>query len=201
MQDVVPLFDLLSIVAVLAAAVTALRIVSLLIRRRRPQAARVATRWAYCSAVYVAVSIGVSAMRTEHSIGLGERWCFDDWCISVDRVSRRAAGVDLIYTLDLQAHNAARRPQAALHPWMFVRDVQGRHFAPDGRAWVAAVESPIPPYESHPFTVEFHVPADAHQLAFVTNHGSGTPCALVPAVLIIGQGRCLFHKYNSIRLE
>ena len=39
------------------------------------------------------------------------------------------------------------------------------------------------------------------RFASVTNHGSGTPCALLPAVLIIGQGRCLFHRYNSIRLE
>jgi hypothetical protein len=200
-QDVVPVFDLLAIAAVLALVVFVLRIAYLSLRGRLPQAGKLATRVAYCAAAYVAVSISVSAARPERSIGLGERWCFDDWCISVDRVSRQAAGADLIYTLDLQTYNAARRPQAALYPWMFVRDAQDRHFGPDGREWVGAVESSIPPHESLRFSVAFHVPADARQLSFVTNHGSGAPCTPLPSVLIIGQGGCLFHKYNSIHLE
>jgi hypothetical protein len=73
-----------------------------------------------------------------------------------------------------------------------------RHFAPDGNAWIADVEASIPPHESHRFDVAFHVPSDARQLAFVTNHGSGTPCTLLPSIFIIGQGRCLSHK---VRLD
>jgi len=43
-QDVIPLFDLLAIAAVLATALTALRIAYLLIRRRLPQVRKVARR-------------------------------------------------------------------------------------------------------------------------------------------------------------
>ena len=201
MQDVIPLFDLLVILAVLASAVTAVRIAYLLIRRRPTQAGTVARRWAICAFVYVSVSLTVSAARPQRSIGVGDRWCFDDWCLSVDRVRRQPSGAEVVYVLNLQAYNTARRAQRALHPWMFLRDATDRHFAPDGNEWIADVEASIPPHESHRFDVMFHVPADARQLAFVTNHGSGTPCMLLPSILIIGQGRCLFHKYDSIRLE
>jgi len=201
MQDVIPLFDLLVILAVLASAGTAARIAYLLIRRRSAQAAKVAKRWGIATLVYVSVSLTVSAARPQRSIGVGDRWCFDDWCVSVESVRRQPSGGEMVYLLNLRAYNAAGRPQRALYPWMFLRDAADRHFAPDGNTWIADVEASIPPHESHRFDVAFHVPSDARQLAFVTNHGSGTPCMLLPSILIIGQGRCLFHKYDSIRLE
>ena len=201
MQDVIPLFDLLMILAVLTSAGTAVRIVYLVIRWRLAQARKVATRWAICAVVYLSASLTVSAARPQRSIGVGERWCFDDWCLSVDSVRRQPSGADAVYLLKLQAYNAAARPQRALHPWMFLRDAADRHFSPDGSRWITDVEASIAPHESHRFDVGFHVPADARQVAFVTNHGSGMPCTLLPSLLILGQGRCLFHKYDSIRLE
>src|SRR5262245_32201419 len=181
MQDVVPLFDLLVILAVLLSAGTAVRIAYLLIRGRVPRVRTLATRWAICAFTYLTVSLTVSAARPQRSIGVGERWCFDDWCISVTNVRRESSGSDVRYVLSLDAFNQARRPQRALHPWMFLRDAADRHFAPDGNTWIADVEASIAPHDSHLFDVAFHVPADAHQLAFVTNHGTGTPCALLPS--------------------
>jgi hypothetical protein len=201
MQDVIPLFDLAVIVAVLLSAGTVVRLAYLLIRGRFAQARKVATRWAVCALVYLSVSLVVSAARPQRSIGVGERWCFDDWCVSVKTVTREPSGSEVIYVLGLEAFNKAGRPQRALYPWMFLRDAADRHFAPDGNTWIADVEASIAPHDSHLFDVAFHVPAGARQVAFVTNHGSGTPCALLPSILIIGQGRCLFHKYDSIRLE
>jgi hypothetical protein len=125
-----------------------------------------------------------------------ERWCFDDWCLTVDGVHRQPSGGGVVCLLNLQAYNAARRPQRALYPWMFLRDAADRHFAPDGNRWIADVEASIAPHESH----RFHV-ADSRQVALITNHGGGNPCAVLPSILIIGRGRCFFHKYDSIRLE
>jgi hypothetical protein len=201
MQDVIPLFDLLAILAVLISAGTAVRIGYLFIRRHVAQARKVATRWAICAFVYVSVSLIVSAARPQRSISVGERWCFDDWCLSVNNVRREPSGGEVAYLLNLEAYNEARRPQRALYPWMFLRDAADRHFVPDGSSWIADVEASIAPHDSHRFDVAFHVPADARQVTFVTNHGSGKPCTLLPSILIIGQGRCLFHKYDSIRLE
>ena len=201
MQAVNPLVDLTAILAVLGTAATAIRLIYLLMRARRTQARRVLIRWGVGAAAYVMVSLGASAMRRERSIGLGERWCFDEWCISVDRVTHRNAAAGAIYTLDLQASNAGRRPQRALYPWMFVRDAEGRRYQPATPDWVASAEASIAPHESHRFSIDFHMPADARPLGFMTNHGSGTPCNLLPSLVFIGQGGCLFNKFDSIRLN
>lgn len=200
MQAVNPLVDLVAILAVLGTAATTLRMIYLLMRGRRPQARRVLTRWAISATAYLVISLSASALRPERSIGLGERWCFDDWCVSVDRVTSRNTGPDTQYTLDLQIYNAGRRPQRALYPWMFIRDADGRRYQPSTKGWVTSVEASVAPHESHRFPIDFLVSASARQLGFVTNHGSGTPCNLLPALVFISQGGCLFGKFDSIRL-
>ena len=137
MQDVIPLFDLLVILAVLASAGTAARIAYLLIRRRSAQAGKVAKRWGISTVVYISVSLMVSAARPQRSIGVGDRWCFDDWCVSVDRVRRQPSGGDVVYLLSLQAYNAAGRPQRALYPWMFLRDAAD----PQDASWFTSTPS------------------------------------------------------------
>ena len=128
MQAVNPLVDLIAILAVVFSAGTVLRMVYLLLRRRRPDALHLLIRWAWCVLAYFAVSLAASALRPERSIGQAERWCFDDWCVSVDRVTRRSAADGTVYTLDLQTYNAANRSQRALYPWMFVRDAGGQQY-------------------------------------------------------------------------
>ena len=201
MQASPPLPDLIAVLAVLASAATWLRVVYLLLRRRHEHAGRICLRWTVCAGVYLALSLAISALRPERSIGLGDRWCFDDWCVSVDHVTRSPANTDAVYTLELQTYNEARRPQAVRYPWMFVRDQQGRRYEPQTPDWIVQVESRIPPQQSKRFSVTFRVPADARRLTFVTGHGSGTPCLLATSVLLIGEGGCLFQKYDSIRLE
>src|SRR6478752_1631657 len=106
MQAVTPLFDLLAILAVLATAVTIGRLAYLLLRGRRQQAGRTLTRWALGAAAYVAVALAIALARPERSIEPGQRWCFDDWCVSVQHVARRPAPPNAIYTLDLESSNA-----------------------------------------------------------------------------------------------
>jgi len=83
MQAVNPLVDLTAILATLASAAATVRIAYLLMRGRRVQARRVLTRSAFVAVGYLVVSLGASAVRPERSISLGERWCFDEWCVSV----------------------------------------------------------------------------------------------------------------------
>jgi hypothetical protein len=201
MQAVNPLVDLTAILAILASAAATVRIAYLLMRGRRMQARRVLTRSAFVAAGYVVVSLGASAVRPERSISLGERWCFDEWCVSVDGVTHHDASGGTVYTLDLQTYNAGRRPQRALYPWMFLRDDNGRQFQPTTKDWVNSVEASVAPHGSNRFPIDFLVPGDAGKLGFSTNHGSGAPCNFLAAVVFIGQGGCLFNKYDSIRLQ
>ncbi|HTM04851.1 MAG TPA: hypothetical protein VL173_15175 [Vicinamibacterales bacterium] len=200
MQAVTPLFDLLAMGSVAATAIAILRVAYLFVRGRWPQGQRTLKHWGIGAAAYCTLAILIGAARPERSIGLGQRWCFDDWCVSVDRVSRRSAATDTLVTLDLEAYNNGGRTQRALYPWMFLRDDQGHRFEPDGTAWIADAEAPVAPHESSRFSVTFHVPMAARELDFVTGHGSGKPCRMVAALLLAGDSRCLFNKYDSIRL-
>jgi hypothetical protein len=175
--------------------------VYLLLRGRRPQAKRVLLRWGIVAGVYLAISISASAMRPERSIGVGERWCSDEWCVSVDGVTRQDVAAGTRYRLDLQTYNGGRRPQRALYPWMFVRDDQGRQYQPTTKDWVKSMEASVAAHGSNRFPIEFLVPADIRKLGLSTNHGSGVPCNFLPALVFIGQGGCLFNKYDSIRLQ
>ena len=200
MQEVNPFSDLIGILAVLATAGTVIAAAVCLVRRR-PYARRLLWRWGACAIVYVAVSLSLSAIAPQRSIGLNERWCSDDWCWSVDGVSRRSAPPDVIYTLDLHTYNDARLPEGARYPWMFLRDDQGHRYLPETSGWIAAIEARLPPHGSRHIAVPFKVPAGAQHLGFMTGHGSGRPCRLIPALLFAGQGGCLFHKYDSIRIS
>jgi hypothetical protein len=200
-QAVIPLFDLLAILATLVTVGTVARFGYLLLRGRRQQARRVLTRWSLGAFLYVIGALVVGAARPERSIGLGERGCFDDWCVGVNRVALRDAPPGVVYTLDLESSNEARRAEGARYPWMFVRDERGHQYLPNGSEWAAAIEAQIPAHGSKRFSVEFTVPHDARHLAFVTGHGSGRSCSLLPALLLAGDSRCLFHKYDSIRLD
>jgi len=200
-QAVNPLVDLTAILAVLATTASSVWMVYLLLRARRPQAKRVLIRWGIAAGAYLGISISASAMRPERSIGIGERWCFDEWCVSVDRVTRQNAAGGTRYTLDLQTYNAGRRAQRALYPWMLVRDDTGHQYQPTTKNWVDSVQASVAPHASNRFPIDFLVPVDARKLSLSTNHGFGTPCNFLPAVVFIGQGGCLFNKYDSIRLE
>jgi hypothetical protein len=200
-QAVTPLFDLFAILAVVATAATCVRLGYLLIFRRRVQALRSLKHWGVGAAAYIALALAVGAARPERSIGLGSRWCFDDFCVAVDHVTRRDALPNAIYTLDVEAYNAGRLPEGARYPWMFVRDGQGRHYLPDHTGWISEIETRIPGHASRHVAVDFTVPATAQHLAFVTGHGFGKPCSLIASLLMAGDSRCLFQKYDSIRLE
>ena len=200
-QAVTPLFDLLAILAVLATAGVLLRLGYLLIRGRRAQAIGTLKKWGIGATVYIAVALAVGAARPERSIGIGARWCFDDFCVAVDHVTRRDTPPTATYTLDVEASNTARLPEGARYPWMFVRDERGRHYLPDNKNWIPAIETRIPGHGSRRFAVDFTVPASAQHLRFVTGHGFGKPCSLVASLLMAGDSRCLFQKYDSIRLE
>jgi hypothetical protein len=201
MQAVNPLVDLIAILAVVLSAGTVLRMLYLLLRGRRPDVLRVLIRLSWCVLAYVAVSLATSAIRPARSIGQEERWCFDDWCVSVDRVTRRPAAGGTIYTLDLQTYNAGSRPQRALYPWVFVRDAGGQQYRSTTKEWETAMAGTIAPHESNHFSLDFLLPPGVRAVGFSTNHGGGAPCRLVPSLLFVSQGGCLFHKYDSIHLQ
>jgi hypothetical protein len=153
--------------------------------------------------LYLSISVVVSLARPAVIIEQGQDWCFDDWCVAVEGVHRTpsARAQEVTLTADLRIHNAARSPEGARGFWAYLRDQNDGRYAPIPGPWQDIIAAPVPPHASARTSIDFVVPKGARQLGFVTGHGTGVPCGLLPSLLEIGQGGCLFHAPDMIRIE
>jgi hypothetical protein len=202
-QETPQIFTLVLALSVLASLVTFLVVGYRAIRGRRPAALRLLGRWAIAAAGYLAISAAVSWIRPTRIVEPDQNWCFDEWCIAVEAVHRApsAGGRDVTYTLDIRIYNDARSPEGVRGFWAYLRDGDGHRYAPAPGAWKDVVATRVPPHGLARTSMAFLVPSGAHDLGFVTGHGIGTPCALLPSLLEIGQGGCLFHQPDMIRVQ
>jgi len=193
--------DLVLLVCLLASLVAFVVAAIRAIRGRRAGARSLLTRWALGVLIYIGISLGASFIRPAQTIPVGTDWCFDDWCLAITRVTRTAVGGDSLLALDVRVSNKARFPEAVRNFWAYVRDEADHRYAPRTGTWSTVVATQVPAYSSVDTSMVFAVTASGGELGFVTGHGSGTPCALVPSVLVIGQGGCLFHRPDMIRIR
>lgn len=202
-QETPQIFTLVLMLCVLASLIILLMVAYRLIRGRRASALALLSRWGAGVAVYIAISVVVSAARPARIIEQGQNWCFDDWCVAIEGVHRRPstnAREDTV-TADVRIYNAARLPEGARGFWAYLRDADDRRYAPTPGAWQSVVVARVPPHEFARTSMDFVVPKSTHEFGFVTGHGGGGPCGFLPSLLEIGQGGCLFHKPNMIRVD
>src|SRR5262245_32353307 len=112
------IFDMLFIACFLTAVASLGRAGYYAGRRRWASSVRVLRRLGYLAAVYMAVLVTVSLASRPKILRMGEKQCFDDWCLSVERAVRQtrvgtppgdvvARGVFRVVTV--RVSNAARR--------------------------------------------------------------------------------------------
>ena len=202
-QETPQIFTLLTVLVVFASLITFAVAAWCAIRGRRSGALKILAGWGIAALAYVAVSAGVSFFKPRRVIEQGQDWCFDDWCIAVERVTQTPAAEPghTVYTADVHVFNAARLPEGAKGFWVYLRDDQDRRFEPLPGSWTDVVSARVGPHEFARTSIAFVVPDGVGPLGFVTGHGSGTPCGLVVSLIEIGQGACLFHRQDMIRIQ
>jgi hypothetical protein len=202
-QETPQIFTLVAVLCVLATVVVFVVIAYRLVRGRTLRALKLLSRWAVCAAAYFAISVGVSLTRPRRIVEQGQNWCFDEWCIAVEAVHRTPSpnGKDVTVTTELRISNNGRSPEAVRGFWAFLRDDDDRRFGPAPGPWQDVVAARVPARGFARTSMDFVVPEGARPRGFVTNHGGGSPCSLLPSLLEIGQGGCLFHRPNMIRIE
>jgi hypothetical protein len=200
-QETPQIFTLVLALCVLTSFIIWLMVAYRLARGRRASALALVFRWCAGVVVYLAISVGVSVARPARIIEQGQDWCFDDWCVAVEGVHHKPSenAQNITLTTDVRIFNAARLPEGARGFWAYLRDEHGQPYAPTPGAWQDVVAARVPPHEYARTSIDFIVPRGTHAFGFVTGHGGG-PCAFLPSLLEIGQGGCLFHKPNMIRV-
>jgi hypothetical protein len=207
----VSLFDLFFLASFLGCAVAVLRIAYRLARGRLATARRAAARLTAFVACYAAVLVAVSLAAPGRTLPLGERLCFDEWCMAVAHVSRQSAigdahagGVFYVVTLEISSRSRGRR-QREINTYR-LRDGGGRTFdvSPAGQAalrqaGLAAEPASafVDPGRSFESRLVFDVPRDAAGLGLV----KASPGWLQPGRFIIGEPASFFHRPTVMRLD
>jgi hypothetical protein len=210
------IFDLLFILVFLATvAVLAAALIALLLRRGRA-AGRLLAGWAAFILLYLGAVAAVSLASPQRVVAMGEKRCFDDWCVAVEdvvRVSELGAGEQSVtangvfYVVTLQLSNRARgRAQRASSAAIHLLDGQGRVFdlsALGQAAYEAQHGAAAPLTTSMPVggsftTVQvFDLPLDAREVGLTVEH----PVGFSPGWFIIGDESSLLHKPTIVPLN
>ena len=193
-------FDLLFILASLISVVTMAVAAAFAIRGRLPRALKILRLYLTCAAGYFAIAVAIAFLKPQRVMSIGDPWCFDDWCLTVEKVDRTAGPSQVSYNVELSIFSCARRvTQRANGAWIYLIDDRGRRYFPDPAPSAVPLDALLQPLESATTLRVFHVPPDARELGLITGHG-GPYCGPMD-MLIIGSGGCLFHNPTMIRIQ
>jgi hypothetical protein len=194
----VNLFDLVFILAFLAAAATLLSAAFRAIRGHRAGAVALLRRLCICAAAYLGIVVIASVFWPRTVLQMGEPRCFDDWCITVESATRQpAAGGHIAYLVTLRLFSSARRvTQRENNVIVFLADDRGRRFDPIPKQSDVSFNVQLGPQESVNATRAFELPGDAHSPGLVVTHAGGFPIGW----FIVGY-ETWFHKPAIVALR
>lgn len=190
-------FDLLFIAVFLTSAVTLLSAAILALRGRGTGALVLLRRWCICAGAYLGIVVLSSVFWPRKVLEVGERRCFDDWCIGVENASRREAQGGVTYRVTLRLSSSALRvTQRENNVVVYLADPRGRRYDPVPDPSTLGLNVQLGPQESVQTTRSFRVPADARELGLVIDHEGGFPIGW----FILGD-ETWFHKPTIVRLR
>jgi hypothetical protein len=193
------LFDLLFLACLLGTVVTLATAAGVAIRGQWRRAGSILKRLGIAAVGYIVLVLIVSAALPQRVLRIGDPWCFDDWCLSVDGVNRVDGQPDVAYRVSLTVFSRARRvSQRARGAWIYLIDASGRRYEPLPDADEVPLDVLLQPGESVKTWRTFRVPASASGLGLITGHG-GPYCSPFPP--IIGEAGCVFHKPTMVKIE
>lgn len=164
--------------------------------------------------LYAVVLSGVSLLSPQRVLAMHQNRCFDDWCLSVERVVQQptvgaaptvATAHGMFYLVTVRISSQARAiTQRALDAQVYLLDANGQGYDPDPTGQQALdeagqggqpLDSELAPGGSFTRTVVFDLPKSSSHLALVVTHGR------FPDVLVIGSEQSFFHKPTIIQLQ
>jgi hypothetical protein len=194
------LFELLFILAVVVSAASLVVAAVFALRGRGAQSLGILKLFVIGSAAYLAAAAAVAFFQPQRVIPMGEAWCFDDWCLTAENVSRTPSASQIAFQVELRiSSRAGRVTQRAHGAWIYLIDDQGHTYPPEPDPSAVPLYLLLQPGESVTTRRVFKVPVETRHLGLITGHG-GPYCGPMD-LLIIGGGGCLFHRPAMIRIQ
>jgi hypothetical protein len=190
-------FDLLFIGVFLATVVSLGRIMLAVRRRKYSRALTILLRLAVALGIYLGAVVLVSVVSDRRELHVGDRQCWDDWCLAVTQVRSQAGDGARSYELTfLISSRARRRAQRASDTQVYLLDDRSRRYDPTPDSAAVPFDVLLQPGEVVRITRLFQLPVDAREPVLVATHGGW-----FPGLFIIGEPGSLFHKPTVVRLE
>jgi hypothetical protein len=189
--------SILLLAGLLASAVTLIATAVLCFFGEFRRAGRTARRWVLCAAAYAAI-LAIAAMTPHDSaLKIGEPYCDDDMCMSVQSVGRTHEYSGTSYRLAIRLFSRANRgSRSAKGASVYLTDEHGRRFLPVRDSSVTPFDVDVEPGQSVNTSLTFHVPSDARTVAFAAGMDH-----IQYASFIIGNGDLLNHPRLRLRIQ
>jgi Domain of unknown function (DUF4352) len=207
-------FDLVFLLAIVGCVLALVALGSFLLRRHWRSARRVALALGSFLALYAGVLLSVSLFSPQHTLAMHQDRCFDDWCLSVERVVQQpsvgalpmivaARGEFSLVTVRVSSR-AKAITQRAPDVQVFLLDGSHQRYepSPSGQQALDAIggggqplSSELAPGGSFTRTIVFDLPKGSSHLALVVTHG------LFPDLLVIGSEQSFLHQPTIIELQ
>ena len=188
----------------IAATLTGLYALILWINDRNyRQAARAGWVCAGIFVPYVAAVALVSLLTPRTIVSVGDSYCWDLWCMGVQRVNSIPNGVNTLYTAEVRvfsdSKHTQRVPAEAARRFLNVLDEQGRRFPLQRISSFPGDEITVNPGESVKASLTFLARANARKLYLM---GVGDEGVMLPWVYVyFGSDLSLFHRRTLLRVS
>ena len=208
------IFDLVFLLAIVGCVLALVALGSFLLRRHWRLARRVALALGSFLALYAGVLLSVSLLSPQHTLAMHQDRCFDDWCLSVERVVQQpsvgappmlVAARGEFYLATVRVSSRAKAiTQRALDVQVSLLDGSHQRYDPSSSSQQALdaiggggqpLSSELAPFGSFTRTVVFDLPKGSSHLALVVTH------SLFPDLLVIGSEQSFLHQPTIIELQ
>ncbi len=155
-----------------------------------------------CAAIIVPYLVAltlVSLLTPRTIVNIGDSYCYDLWCLGVNRVAAIPKGQDIVYTADVRVFVDSTHPHHLpadqARDFFYVLDDRGRRYPLLRGASFVGADVTVHPGESVTSSLAFLAPLSARKLYLMGNNG-GPPWVY----LYFGSDISLFHRRPLLRI-
>src|SRR5262249_3655687 len=128
-------------------------------------AAKVLTVSVGLFAAYVLVVVTVSVLTPQQVVKVGDTYCADIWCITIEKVNAAQRGQDLQYELGVRIYSDANTTTiSARGISLYLLDERGRRFQMITNAAVIPIDVSLKPHETIRTSLTFLTAPDVREL-------------------------------------
>jgi hypothetical protein len=146
--------------------------------------------WSVYPSVYVVIYMLAATLPHNSALQVGTPYCDDDWCMTLEKVSKTATRTGFSYRLVLQLFSLANHgPRSAKGAWVYLTDDRNRRFSPISDPSAVPFDVALEPKKPVETSLTFDVPSNSKTIFF-----TGGTSGIGYGSFIIGNGGDLFHK-------